>query len=60
MPFDLIEETQKTLLYQSLLNSVPVKTKFLYEYDLELNKTAVYLRDREKIPIYKDEMKDGF
>jgi hypothetical protein len=25
-----------------------------------MSMTVIYLRDREKIPIYKDEMKDGF
>jgi hypothetical protein len=60
MPFETIEETQKGLLYQSLINSVPVKTNFLKEYDLEMKKTAGYLRDRNKNPILIEEMKDGF
>ena len=60
MPVKKIEETQKGLLYQSLLNSIPVRTDFLQEYDLEMSKTVVYLRDLEKIPILADVMKDGF
>ena len=60
MPVETIEETQKGLLYQSLINSVPVKTDFLQEYDQEMSKTVVYLRDRDKKPILIDEMKDGF
>lgn len=55
-----IEETLKNLLYQSLLDSKPVKPLFLKEYDDELNKTAAHLRDREKITIYVDEEKNGF
>ena len=47
-------------LYQSLLDSFPVKTDFLKEYDLEMSKTVVYLRDCDKKPILIDEMKDGF
>ena len=60
MPVKTIEETQEALLYQSLLNSAPVQPQFLQEYDRELNETAAYLREREKIAIYTDEMKDGF
>ena len=59
MPVETIEETQKTLLYQSLLNSTPARPNFLQEYELELTKTAAYLYDREKAPILKDETKDG-
>ena len=60
MPVKTIEETQKTLLYKSLLNSAPVIPQFLKEYQLELSLTVVYLRELEKIPISIDEMKDGF
>ena len=60
IPVKKIDETQKALLYQSILNSKPVRPKFLQEYDLELNKTVAYLRERDKITIYKDEMKNGF
>jgi hypothetical protein len=59
MPVETIEETQKTLLNQSLLNSTPVRPKFLQEYELELTRTAAHIRNLEKIPIYTDEMKDG-
>jgi hypothetical protein len=31
-----IEETQKKLLYQSLLNSAPFKSFFLQEYDQDM------------------------
>jgi hypothetical protein len=47
------------LLYQSLLNSVPVRPDFLQEYERELSMAALYLRDLEKVPIYTDEMKNG-
>jgi hypothetical protein len=60
MAVKTIEETQRGLLYQSLLDSVPVRTDFLKDYDLELSKTVVYLRNLEKTPILVDEMKDGF
>jgi hypothetical protein len=43
-----IEKTQKTLLYQSLLNSTPARPSFLQEYELELTKTAAYLYEHEK------------
>ena len=59
MPVKVIEETQKTLLYQSLLNSTPVTPEFLKEYEHELTMTVLYLRNLEKIPIIKDEMKDS-
>ena len=59
MPVESIEETQKILLSQSLLNSVPVRPHFLEEYNLEMSKTVLYLRDRDKNPILRDEMKDG-
>jgi hypothetical protein len=55
-----IEETQKKLLFQSLLNSAPFKSFFLQEYEQDLTKTVLYLIDLEKIPVMKDEMKDGF
>lgn len=60
IPVIEIEETQKTLLYQSLLNSMSVIPNFLQEYDRELSITALYKRELEKIPIIMDEMKDGF
>ena len=60
MPVKTIEETQKTLLYKSLLNSAPVRPDFLQEYQQELTKTVLYLIDLEKIPILKDEIKAGF
>jgi hypothetical protein len=60
IPIEKIEEIQQTLLYKSLINSAPVRPDFLEEYDLELTLTAAYLRDREKIPLCKDEEKDGF
>ena len=59
MPVKTIEDAQKTLLYKSLLNSFPVRPKFLEEYELELTRTAAHIRNLEKIPIYMDEMKDG-
>ena len=55
-----IEETQETLLYQSILNSAPVIPDFLVEYEEELIITAGYMRNLDKIPISKDEMKEGF
>jgi len=58
VPVNTIEDTQKFLLYQSIINSKPVKPEFLVEYDLELKKTAVHLRQREKKEIFTDEMKD--
>jgi hypothetical protein len=57
---ETLEETQQTVLYKSLINSAPVRPDFLEEYDLEMSKTVAYLRDLEKTPIKKDEMKDGF
>lgn len=60
MPVKTIEEAQEALLYQSLLNSAPVKPSFLQDYEQELNLTAAYLRERGKIPICTEEMKDGF
>ena len=59
MPVKTIEETQKTLLYKSLLNSAPVIPQFLFEYEVELNLTADYKRNLEKIPILRDEIKNG-
>ena len=55
-----IEETQKRLLHQSLLNSAPFRSVFLQEYEQELTKTVLYLIDLKKVPVIKDEMKDGF
>jgi hypothetical protein len=46
MPAKLIEETQKTLLYQSLIKSDSVRPKFLQDYDRELTMTTAYLSDR--------------
>ena len=60
MPVKTIEETQKTLLYQSLLNSTPVRPYFLQEYEQELIKTVLYIRNLEKVPVYMDEIKVGF
>ena len=57
MPVETIEMTQKTLLYQSLLNSVPVVPGFLKEYEQELILTAQYKRNLEKTLIRIDEMK---
>ena len=48
MPVETIAETQKTLLYQSLLNSVPAKPFSLQEYEQELEMTAFHLRNIEK------------
>jgi hypothetical protein len=48
------------LLYHSILKSAPVIPDFLVEYEEELIMTAGYLRNLEKIPISKDEMKEGF
>jgi len=59
VPVDIIENTQKILLYKSLLNSHPFMPWFLYEYEKELKKTAKYIRDHEKIKIYEDEERDG-
>ena len=59
MPIETIELTQKTLLFQSLVNSSPAKPKFLQEYEQELIMTALFKRDLEKIPILKDEIKTG-
>ena len=55
-----IEETQKGLLFHSLLNSAPYLPEFLHEYELELTKTAFYLQDLQKVEVIKDEMKKGF
>jgi hypothetical protein len=60
IPAKTIEETQQKLLFQSLLNSIPVIPDLLKEYEEELLLTADFLRDLEKIPILIDEMKDGF
>jgi hypothetical protein len=60
MPVSTIEETQKTLLYHSLLNSAPVMPEFLQDYLQELTKTVLYLIDLEKILVFKDEIKSGF
>jgi hypothetical protein len=54
-----IELTQKTLLYQSLINSTPATPKVLQEYEVELARTAYCLYDREKANIIQDELKDG-
>ena len=51
MPVETIEMTQKKLLYQSLLNSAPIKPDFLKEYEQELILTAQYKRNLEKTPI---------
>jgi hypothetical protein len=59
MPVETIEETQKTLLYHSLLNSFPVRPYFLEEYEKELTMTANHLRNLEKIPIVIDEVIEG-
>ena len=56
IPVEIIEVTQKTLLYQSLVNSAPVQPDFLKEYQDELNSTVDYKRNREKTPILIDEM----
>jgi hypothetical protein len=37
-----------------------VKHIFLQEYEEELTKTVLYLIDLEKVPVFKDEIKDGF
>lgn len=60
IPVKIIEDTQKTLLYKSLLNSVPVIPYFIQEYEQELIQTALYVRHLEKVPIYNNEIKDGF
>ena len=54
-----IEETQQTLLYESLKDSVPAMPEFLLEYEEELMMTADYQRNFEKVPLNKDEIKDG-
>jgi hypothetical protein len=59
MPIETIEETQKTLLYQSLLNSVPVVPSFLKEYEQELVLTAQYKRNFEKTEILLETEKTG-
>ena len=59
IPVEKIEETQKKLLYQSLLNSTPVRSNFLKEYEEELMKTVVYKRNLERVAIIIDEIKDG-
>ena len=60
MDGNTIEETQKGLLYHSLLNSAPIMPEFLHEYELELTKTAFYLQDEQKVKVIQDEMKNGF
>ena len=60
MPIKKTEQTQKKLLENSLKNSIPFMPNFLKEYERELNSTANHLRYLERIPIYKDVMKDGF
>ena len=59
MPVETIELTQRTLLYQSIVNSFPVRPRFLQEYEQELIMTAQILRDLEKIPILIEEIKTG-
>jgi hypothetical protein len=59
MSVERIELTQKTLLYQSLLNSVPVVPNFFKEYEEELILTAEYKRNFEKTEILIDTMKTG-
>lgn len=54
-----IKETQETLLYESLKDSVPAMPEFLKEYEEELMMTADYQRNLEKAPLLGDEMKDG-
>ena len=54
MPVKTIEETQKTLLYQALLNSIPVRPQFLQEYELELNKTEAYLMQKAIKGVFED------
>lgn len=49
-----IEKEQKELLYQTLVNSCPAKPEFLETYDIELARTAQFLRNKESSPIYKD------
>jgi hypothetical protein len=43
-----------------LLNSAPVRPHFLQEYEQELIKTVLYIRNLEKVPVYMDEIKVGF
>jgi hypothetical protein len=42
------------------LNSTPVRPYFLQEYEQELIKTVLYIRNLEKVPVYMDETKVGF
>jgi hypothetical protein len=56
VPVEEIESAQKALLYQSLLNSKPVKPDFLKEYELELTHTAAYLRLCESVPVEIDKI----
>jgi hypothetical protein len=56
MPVETIEEIQKTLLYKSLINSIPVRPYFLLEFELELVETALHLRNLKKVQIIRDEV----
>jgi hypothetical protein len=47
IPVETIEEKQKTLLYQSLRNSAPIRPHFLHEYERELTMTALHIRNLE-------------
>ena len=49
IPVKTIEETQKSLLYQSLLNSNPVRLSFLPEYEAELTETAQFIKDLARV-----------
>ena len=59
MPVQTIEVTQKTVLLQSLKNSVPVVPGFLKEYEQELISTAKHKRNLEKTLVRIDEIKTG-
>ena len=56
VPVEEIESDQKQLLYQSLINSKPVKPEFLKEYEVELDQTAAHLRLCESVPVQIDEI----
>lgn len=49
-----IREEQEKLLLQSLLRSIPAPPEFLEKYDIELAKTAIHLREKEKTALFTD------
>ena len=59
MSVKAIREVQENLLHQSLLDSSPANPEFLEHYKIELAETAKFIREKNKKPVMKDEMRYG-